>query len=126
MRNDLPISANKKFKYSITFESWDNESLEIGQTDNRGYVVKDEIDTIGDILFDANTIYGVYMPYAFGRWESTYPDEDTDFFEKGIRKFYSLHIVNVDGTEISDEENDFIKIKCNGTETDDCLYGWCI
>ena len=108
MINDLPISPNKKFKYSITFESWDDYSLEIGETDERGYIVEDETDTIGDILYGAGTTYGIYMPFAFGRWESTYPDEDADYFEKGIRKFYFLQITNEDGTQISDEESDFI------------------
>jgi hypothetical protein len=108
MTNDLPISPNKRFKYSITFESWDEDSLEMGQTDVRGYVEQDETDTIGDILYEAGTTYGIYMPFAFGRWESTYPDEDADYFEKGIRKFYFLEITNEDGTQISDEESDFI------------------
>ena len=108
MINNLPISPNKRFKYSITFESWDEDSLEMGQTDVRGNIEQDELDAIGDILYEANTTYGIYMPFAFGRWESTYPDEDTDYFEKGIRKFYFLEITNEDGTQISNEENDFI------------------
>lgn len=108
MKNDLPISPNKKFKYSITFESWDEDSLEIGQTDVRGYIEQDETDTIGGILIEANITYGIYMPFSFGRWESTYPDEDADYYEKGIRKFYFLEITNEDGTQISDEESDFI------------------
>ena len=108
MRNDLPISPNKKFKYSISVESWDEDSLEVGETNDRGFVIEDTVEEIGDILLEANTTYGIYMPFAFGRWESTQPDEDADFYEKGIRKFYTLHISNEDGTEITDEENDFI------------------
>jgi hypothetical protein len=108
MRNDLPISPKKKFKYSITFESWDEESLEAGQSDVRGYEVEDDTDLIGDILYKANTTYGIYMPVSFGTWESTEPNEDRDFWEKGIRKYYALHITNEDGTEISQEESDFI------------------
>jgi hypothetical protein len=108
MRNDLPISPNKNFKYSISVESWDEDSLEVGETDDRGYVVEDAVEEIGDILLQANTTYGIYMPFAFGRWESTQPDEDADFYEKGISKFYTLYITNEDGSEITDEENDFI------------------
>jgi hypothetical protein len=108
MRNDLPISPNKNFKYSISVESWDEDSLEVGETNDRGFVIEDTVEEIGDILLEANTTYGIYMPFAFGRWESTQPDEDADFYEKGIRKFYTLHITNEDGTEITDEENDFI------------------
>jgi hypothetical protein len=108
MRNDLPISPKKKFKYYISFESWDEESLEVGQTDNRGIEVEDSIDTIGEILYEANTKYGIYYPLSFGGWESTEPEEDRDFWEKGIRKYYALHITNEDGTEISQEESNFI------------------
>ena len=108
MRNDLPISPNKNFKYSISVESWDEDSLEVGETNDRGYVVEDAVEEIGDILLEANTTYGIYMPFAFGRWESTYPDEDADYFEKGIRKFYFLEITNEDGTQISDEESDLL------------------
>ena len=108
MKKDLPISPNKKFKYSISFESWDEESLEAGQSDVRGYEVDDNVEAIGDILYEANTTYGIYMPVSFGNWESTEPEEDRDFWEKGIRKYYTLHITNDDGTQISQEENDFI------------------
>jgi hypothetical protein len=105
---NLPIKSDKKFKYSISYQTWDEESLEVGQTDNHGFVERDEVDTIGEVLYKANSDYGIYMPVSFGTWESTEPQEDRDYFEKGIRKYYGLHIKNEDGTEISEEENDFI------------------
>ena len=108
MRNDLPISPKKKFKYSITFQSFDEESLEAGDSFDRGYEVEDDTELIGEILYKANTTYGIYMPVSFGNWESTEPNEDRDFWEKGIRKYYALHLTNEDGTEISQEESDFI------------------
>ena len=108
MKNDLPISPNKKFKYSITFQSFDEESLEVGVSLDNGFEVEDDKDTIGEILYKANTTYGIYMPVSFGTWESTEPLENRDFFEKGIRKYFALHLTNEDGTEISQEENDFI------------------
>jgi len=107
MKN-LPINSDKKFKYSITFQSWDEESLEVGQTNNQGFIEKDEVDTIGEILHKANSDYGIYMPVSFGTWESTEPIEDKDYFEKGIKTYFGLHLKNEDGTEISEEENDFI------------------
>lgn len=108
MKNNLPISQDKEFKYSITFSSWDEESLEAGETNDIGFEVQEDSDTIGEILSLANERYGIYYPLSFGIWESTEPEEDKDFFEKGIRKYYTLHITNEDGTEISQEENDFI------------------
>ena len=108
MINNLPISPNKKFKYSITFQSFNEESLEAGDSLDNGYEIEQTIDLIGDILYEANTRYGIYMPVSFGTWESTEPEQDRDFFEKGISKYYALHLTNEDGTEISKEESDFI------------------
>lgn len=107
MKN-LPINSDKKFKYSITFSNWDNESLEIGETDDKGFEYQDEIDNIGEILYLANDQYGIDTPTSFGSWESSQPKEDADFYEKGINKYYTLHIHNLDGSDISQEENDFI------------------
>ena len=104
----LPISENKKFKYSIYFQSFDEESLEMGSSVDSGYEKIESIDTIGDILRLANSTYGIYYPVSFGVWESTEPLQNTEYFEKGIRKYFSLHIHNEDGTEISSDENDFI------------------
>ena len=87
MKRNLPISQKKKFKYSITFQSFDEESLEAGDSFDRGYEVEDTIDLIGDILYKAYSTYGIYMPVAFGTWESTTPLENTDFYEKGIQKY---------------------------------------
>ena len=108
MKNDLPISPKKKFKYSITFQSFDEETFLEGDYLDNGFEVEDDKDTIGEILYKANTTYGIYMPVSFGTWESTEPLENRDFFEKGIRKYFALHLTNEDGTEISQEENDFI------------------
>ena len=108
MRTNLPINQKKQFKYSITFSSWDEDSLEAGETNDRGFEVKDDTDTIGEILYLANDRYGIYYPLSFGGWESTEPEQDTDYWEKGINKYYTLHITNTDGTDITQEENDFI------------------
>ena len=104
----LPISENKKFKYSIYFQSFDEESLEMGSSVDSGYEKIESVDTIGDILRLANSTYGIYYPVSFGVWESTEPLQNTEYFEKGIRKYFSLHIHNEDGTDIPSDENDFI------------------
>lgn len=105
---NLPISAFKKFKYSIYFQTFDEESLEMGDKLDSGYEKIESIDTIGDILKLANSTYGIYYPVSLGNWESTEPLSDKDYYEKGIHKFFYLHIQNEDGTDISLEENDFI------------------
>ena len=60
MRNDLPISPKKKFKYSITFQSFDEESLEAGDSFDSGYEIIDATDFIGDILYKEYFTYGIY------------------------------------------------------------------
>jgi len=108
MKRNLPISQKKKFKYSITFQSFDEESLEAGDSFDSGYEIIDATDFIGDILYKAYFTYGIYMPVAFGTWESTNPLENTDYWEKGIKKYFAIHISNEDETQISKEESDFI------------------
>jgi len=108
MMRALPINENKKFKYSIYFQSFDEESLEAGSSLESGYEKIESVDTIGDILYLANSVYGIYMPVSFGNWESTEPLSDKDYYEKGISKYFSIHISNEDGIDISDEENEFI------------------
>ena len=59
-------------------------------------------------MYKAYSTYGIYMPVAFGTWESTNPLENTDYWEKGIKKYFAIHISNEDETQISTEESDFI------------------
>jgi len=108
MEKKLPISKNKKFIYSITYQHSDEESSELGEFKEIGFEVEKSTDTIGKILKLANENYNIYYPISVGNWESTSPVEDRDYWEKGIHKFYVLHINNEDGTSISEEENNFI------------------
>lgn len=108
MEKKLPISKNKKFIYSITYQHTDEESSELGEYKEIGFEVEKSTDTIGKILKLANENYNIYYPISVGNWESTSPVEDRDYWEKGIHKFYVLHINNEDGTSISEEENNFI------------------
>ena len=108
MDKKAPFNSSKKFEYSITYSAWDEESLEMGETDDKGYEVEPEVENISEILYKSFDKYGIYYPVSIGTWESTEPKEDTDFYEKDIRKYYVLHLRNEDGTEISEEDNDFI------------------
>jgi hypothetical protein len=108
MEKKLPISKNKKFIYSITYQHSDEESSELGEFKEIGFEFEKSTDTIGKILKLANENYNIYYPISVGNWESTSPVEDRDYWEKGIHKFYVLHINNEDGTSISEEENNFI------------------
>ena len=102
------ISPSRLFKYSITFQETTQDSREVSDFSDSGYIIENETDTIGNILKKANEVYGIYYPISFGGWESTYPEQDRDYFEKGIEKYYALFIKNEDGTDITTEEYDFI------------------
>jgi hypothetical protein len=102
------IKANRVLKYSITYQETDEDSREVSDFLDSGFIIENETDEIGNILKLAVETYGIYYPVAFGWWESTYPVQNKDYFEKGIEIYYALHITNEDGTEITQNESDFI------------------
>lgn len=102
------IKANRVFKYSITFQETNEESREVSDFSDSGFIIENETDEIGDILKLAQQTYGIYYPISFGGWESTTPEHNAKYFEKGIETYYALFIKNEDGTDITEEEYDFI------------------
>lgn len=102
------IKANRVFKYSITFQETNQESREVSDFSDSGFIIENETDEIGDILKLAQQTYGIYYPISFGAWESTTPEHNAKYFEKGIETYYALFIKNEDGTDITEEEYDFI------------------
>lgn len=102
------IKANKVFKYSITFQETNDESREVSDFSDSEFIIENKTDEIGDILKLAKQTYGIYYPIAFGVWESTTPEQNAKYFEKGIETYYGLFIKNEDGTDITEEEYDFI------------------
>ena len=102
------IKANRVLKYSITYQEITEESREYGEVSDSGFIIENETDEIGNLLKLAVETYGIYYPVAFGWWESTYPVQNRDYFEKGIEIYYALHITNEDGTDITENESDFI------------------
>lgn len=102
------IKANRVFKYSITFQETNEESREVSDFSDSGFIIENETDEIGDILKLAQQTYGIYYPISFGAWESTTPEQNAKYFEKGIETYYALFIENEDGTAITEEEYDFI------------------
>lgn len=102
------IKANRVFKYSITFQETNDESREVSDFSDSGFIIENETDEIGDILKLAQQTYGIYYPISFGGWESTTPEHNAKYFEKGIETYYALFIKNEDGTDITEEEYDFI------------------
>lgn len=105
---NMPFDSTKNFKYSITYTESTEESSEYGDYSDQGYEVERQEAEIGDILHQAHSNYGIYSPTSLGSWESTSPLADRNHFEKGVDKYFQLHVMDVDGSPISEKEHDFI------------------
>ena len=105
---NMPFDSTKNFKYSITYTESTEESSEYGDYSDQGYEVERQEAEIGDILHQAHSDYGIYSPTSLGSWESTSPLADRNYYEKGVDKYFQLHVMNVDGSQISEKEHNFI------------------
>lgn len=110
------VEGNKKYKYGITYQLVTPESAENGDFEDTGWEREYAVEELQDILQDAVNRYGIYEPsgspvHGGVWWSSVSPDTDRDYFEKGHEKYYSLHITNVDGSELTDEEALFVTAK---------------
>lgn len=117
------LEGDKKYQYSVTYQTITPESAEEGDFDDSGFEVEKTIDELQDILQEAVNRYGIHEPSSTKNengissvtagcwWSSVSPDNNRDYFEKGIEKYYSLHIYNVDGSELTQEESQLITNK---------------
>lgn len=113
------LEGDKKYQYSVTYQTITPESAENGDFDDSGFEVEKTIDELQDILQEAVNRYYIHEPSSTKNgkpvsgtwWSSVSPNTDRDYFEKGIEKYYSLHVSNIDGTELSDEEAQLITNK---------------
>lgn len=111
------IHGDKKYNYSITYRTiFQSENEESPYEDGNGFEVENEIEELQDILQEAVNKYGIYAPtgspiHAGISFESVTPKQDRDYFEKGIETYFTLHVKNVDGSDISLEETQLIADK---------------
>lgn len=103
--------GTKKYLYSVTFETISPESAEVGDFESTGFEVEDSIDELQDILSIASYNYGINQKVSDASWSSSSPTMDKDYFEKGIEKYYTLFVKNIDGSPISIEEESTITEK---------------
>jgi len=94
-----------KFKVSKTYETWDEQALEAGETDDKGFEYQDEVMTLRELVRELRN-NGITEPSCShvesARWFSSVdPVHDRAFFEKGEYTYYSVHPANMDGTDIS-------------------------
>jgi len=88
---------------SVTYEKFLPIDFDAGEASDTGFLVKDEEVSFEDIAHFASQ-YGFNAASASdvdrNTWlNSTDADQDREYFEQGIEKFYSLHIQQVDGKQ---------------------------
>lgn len=119
-QNQIP--GNTEFKYSITYQEVDKSQFadgeDISDYTDQGFEVEESIDELYSIIDQAKSNYGTYEPSsspvsAGCWWSSTSPEMSRAHIEKGLDKFYSLHITHLDGSELSKEESEFITMLLN-------------
>lgn len=103
-----------KFELAITFELVTPESCEVGDFEETGYEVETHIGTLEDIVdyvysygpFDESACYPVCPHCWFMNVDCV---QDRDYWEKGYRKSYSIHIKNEKGKDLTQTEIEFIQ-----------------
>lgn len=111
-----PIKQKGKTGYvvTMTYEKWDEESLEAGDTDDRGFEFKDEkLKTLDDVArYVPSNKYGWHewsgLPASPGDWLTSSPDEN---FRTGGHTIYGLHITHGDKTPLTREEMAYLSQK---------------
>ncbi len=91
---------------SVTYEKFLPLDFDEGEASDIGFLVEDEEVNFEDIVHFASQ-YGFNAAGASdsNTWlNSTNADQDREYFEQGIEKFYSLHIQQVDGKQPSAEQ----------------------
>jgi len=110
--SQMEMSDRRGHYITTTYETWDEESTEIGDTDDKGWYDeegqsmeaddfdreegKTVIDNTVEFLQDKGATEGNEegMNAAPRWWSTVYPEHDRDFFEKGESTYYSFHLNN--------------------------------
>lgn len=99
----------KGYHYKMTYETWDEESIEIGETDDRGWVTRrsERFDTLDDLLNDSDIRHKGWL-----EWSSSHPNpahdwlisSDDENYSTGERTQYHLWIERGDRVKLSAPE----------------------
>jgi hypothetical protein len=89
-------AAGKKYKMNKTYETWDEESVEAGETDDKGFEYQDkEFDSLwamADEIRDAGATEPSDSSAGPRTWYSTVdPEYSRAHIEKGKDTYYSFH-----------------------------------
>lgn len=98
---------------SMTYETWDEESIDIGETDDKGWYSRDdEMETLSEV---ASYLYD----YIWLGWSSSNPNSTRDWlisegevdYRTGETTNYNAFIRRADGKPLSRREMDYLKRK---------------
>lgn len=85
-----------RYKVSKCYETWNNEAVDAGQTDDHGFVFQDQkmslTELVNEIVNNGITMASCWPlnKITDSIWLST-PDPETDY-QSGDHTYYSLHI----------------------------------
>jgi hypothetical protein len=112
--DSLDPDAKRRWKgyvYKMTYEVWDEESSEIGETDNKGWEEEGSspYDTLHELIRAIDN-------HSWLEWSSSHPDgkrdwlisEDDQDYRTGDRTIYNLWIEREDKLPLSREEIAYI------------------
>lgn len=92
------------FAVSVSYEAWSPEARALGETDDRGFIVEGEKWDDDELAKNARRYgftevsQGLLRPDTTGvLFLSGAPDEDADYFGRGIEKSYTLKVSSVNG-----------------------------
>jgi len=107
---DDELSDEPMFLVSKTYEIWDEEALEAGETNERGYEFQDEPTSPYDLQRELQSEnYAEWSNGGNTGWLSTVdPIYDRRYFEKGEDTRYGLHFKKLDGSPLDKEDYAFI------------------
>lgn len=113
------FDKKRKFEIAITYQTVTPESVEIGDFDSTGYQIETETGTLEDILdyvksygpFNETACYPICPHCWFINSECA---QDRAYFEQGEETTYCLHVKNVDGSDLTQKEIEFMFLIVSG------------
>lgn len=107
--------AAGNFDVLVAYEKWTDEDKEIGETDDKGisseYTTVSLAEALGDLPSVPWTHWGEAVPNGATVSFISQPEEDRDYFEKGIKTTYNAFIRKIDQSPFTEEELEFIDDK---------------
>lgn len=115
------VAEHGGYRWATTYETWSEEDLWAGDTDDRGWEYefskKHTYNSLADLLQDIPShswLEWSSSPPCPRSWITSDRDENRAYFEKGETTYYALHIEHADGTPLTQAEVNFVDSKIFG------------